>query len=122
MNYPALPSRVGKRGTLVVPPNGERLRFTITDEIRRVQSDLPSKIIVLERVLFDDGRIELRLAYHIIAKNQRCTASGYGDSTQHSFRYRTSLLSFRRLNVWAGSKTSKDHGRRLTRRWCDLFT
>ena len=71
MIYPALPSRLGKRGTLVVPPNGERLGFTITDEIRRVQSDLPSKIIVLERVLFDNGHIELRLGYYIIGKKPK---------------------------------------------------
>ena len=70
MSYPALPSRVGKRGKLKAPPNGELLWFTITGEIRRVQSDLPSKIIVLERVLFDDGRIELRLAYYIIGKKK----------------------------------------------------
>ena len=67
---PVLPSRKGKRGTLV-DPNGGRLHFTITDEIRKPQSDLPSKIIVLERILFDDGRIELRLGYYIIGKKPK---------------------------------------------------
>ncbi len=55
----------------MVPPDGKRLRFTITDEIRRVQSDLPSKIIVLERVLFDDDRVEVRLGYYIIGKKPK---------------------------------------------------
>ncbi|MBI3538287.1 MAG: hypothetical protein HY070_12115 [Chloroflexi bacterium] len=70
-SFPLLPSRIGKRGVLVLPPDGKRLRFEITGEIRKFQSDLSSKIIVLERVRFDDGRIELRLAYYIIGKKPR---------------------------------------------------
>jgi len=58
-------------GSVIVANHGERLGFTITDEIRRGQSDLPSKIIVLERVHFDDGRDEVRLGYYIIGKKPR---------------------------------------------------
>jgi hypothetical protein len=41
------------------------VKFTILDEIRRQQSDAPSKVIYLQRVQFDDGRIELRLCYYL---------------------------------------------------------
>jgi hypothetical protein len=68
---PALPSRVGKKGILIMPPDGKQLRFTVIDEIVQVQSDLPSKQICLQRVRFEDGREEVRLGYYIIGKKPR---------------------------------------------------
>jgi hypothetical protein len=65
---PALPSRVGKRGVLKMPPDGVLDRFTISDEIVRAQSGNPSKMICLQRVTFDGGRREVRLGYYIIGK------------------------------------------------------
>jgi hypothetical protein len=41
-------------------------------EIRRFQSNLPSKILCLERIIFEEeNRIELRLGYYIIGKKPR---------------------------------------------------
>ncbi|MGA7991412.1 MAG: hypothetical protein WCC53_08280 [Thermoanaerobaculia bacterium] len=71
VSYPPLPSRVGKRGMLVIPPDGECLRFIIKDEITRPQSDQPGKIICLQRVQFEDRREEIRLGYYIIGKLPR---------------------------------------------------
>ncbi len=66
-NYPPLPDNRNKKGKNVFP-DGYVVRFTITDEIRKPQSDAPHKIIYLQRVEFDDKRVELRLCYYIIGK------------------------------------------------------
>ena len=58
---------IGKKGRLVLPDRSF-LNFTILDEIRRPQSELPTKIIYLQKVKFEDGRIELRLCYYIVGK------------------------------------------------------
>jgi hypothetical protein len=65
---PELKSKIGARGLLKDPVTKEKLGFQILDEIRQPQSDLPSKIIVLQKIKFDDGRFELRLGYYIIGK------------------------------------------------------
>ena len=53
------------------PPKGVQRRFTITDEIRKYQSDNRKKLFVLQRIQFDDGRLEIRLGYYIIGKMPR---------------------------------------------------
>jgi hypothetical protein len=66
---PELPSKIGKPGKLVMPPDGEVLHYTITDEIRLPQSDAPQKILCLQRIEFvKDKRVEVRLGYYIIGK------------------------------------------------------
>ena len=55
---------VGKRGKLVQSDKSIQ-KFTIEDEIRHEQSGFPEKVIYLQRVKFDDDRIELRLCYYI---------------------------------------------------------
>jgi hypothetical protein len=62
-----MPDNRNKRGKNVFP-DGKFVRFTITDEIRKPQSDAPNKIIYLQRVEFEDGNVELRLCYSIIGK------------------------------------------------------
>jgi hypothetical protein len=51
-----------------MPPYGRRLGFEVTGEIKRPQSNLPTKLICLQRIRFDGGRMELRLGYYIIGK------------------------------------------------------
>lgn len=68
---PALRSHVGDKGKLVVPPDGFKLGYTIKDEICVTQSDLPSKILCLQNIEFDDGRKEVRLGYYIIGKKPK---------------------------------------------------
>ena len=67
------PDNVGKKGRLGLPGTKPKrfLHFQILDEIRAPQSDLPSKVIYLQKILFEDGRIELRLCYYILGKLPR---------------------------------------------------
>lgn len=68
MLYPPAPDNKGKRckGN---KPNGGHFHFAIIDEICIPQSDLPSKLIYLQKIKFEsDGREELRLGYYIIGK------------------------------------------------------
>jgi hypothetical protein len=71
MLNPPLPPNIGRSGVLIYPPDGERKRFTITDEIRRRQSDNPNKVIVLQRVEFEDGRKQVRIGYYVIGKKPK---------------------------------------------------
>jgi hypothetical protein len=68
MKYPPPPSTIGKRGSLL-DRSGKRRCFTVTNEIRRV---VPPHVldfaIYLQRIEFDDGPIQARLGYYIIAK------------------------------------------------------
>ena len=68
---PVLPSKIGARGKLIVPPDGCVLRYTITDEVRVTQSDMREKILCLQRIEFEDKRIEVRLGYYIIGKKPK---------------------------------------------------
>jgi hypothetical protein len=54
----------GKDGKLDLP-EGKFLKFTVLEEIRRPQTNLPTKIIYLQKVMFEDKRIELRLCYYM---------------------------------------------------------
>jgi len=71
MDYPPLPSNIGKRGSLIHPPDGHKTHFTITDEIQRVQTDFPEKVICLQRIRFDYNVDEIRVAYYIIGKKPK---------------------------------------------------
>ena len=68
---PLPPPRVGKRGVARFPPDNHKHGFTVTDEIRRRQSNVSHKLICLERLRWDDGRTEFRLAYYIVGKKGR---------------------------------------------------
>jgi hypothetical protein len=54
---------------LTVPPNGDVLHYTITDEIRRRESGMREKILCLQRIEYnEDHRVQIRLGYYIIGK------------------------------------------------------
>ena len=61
------PDNVGRHGRLTSPKKHVS-HFEILDEIRRPHTGLDSKIIYLQKIRFEDGRIELRLCYYIIGK------------------------------------------------------
>ncbi|MBL8110280.1 MAG: hypothetical protein JNJ96_11490 [Anaerolineales bacterium] len=65
--FPERPITIGKKGKSQLP-NGNIEKFTIVDEICIPQSGLPSKLIYLQKIRFDDGKKELRLCYYIIGK------------------------------------------------------
>jgi hypothetical protein len=66
MPYPPLPSNIEKIGTINGKPS-----FTVLDEVTQVQSSAPDKAIYLQQLQFEDGHIELRLAYYIIGKKPK---------------------------------------------------
>jgi hypothetical protein len=66
MPYPP-PSHTGKRYS-AKGPDGSRFHFTITDEIHMEQTGKPDKLIYLQQLKCDDGRVELRLGYFVIGK------------------------------------------------------
>lgn len=67
MSLPPLPDKRNTRGKLETPL-GKTIYFTIVDQIYHFQSDFPEKALVLQKIRFDDGNEELRLAYYIIGK------------------------------------------------------
>ena len=72
ITLPTLPSKVGRRGKLVLPPDSRVLHYTITDEISQPQSDQPEKVLCLHRIEFDeDKRVQVRVGYYIIGKKPK---------------------------------------------------
>jgi hypothetical protein len=70
MLIPLPPKTTGKSGVLIFP-DGFRRRFTITGEIRKRQSTNPNKVIIRQRIEFEDGRRQVRLGYYIIGKKPK---------------------------------------------------
>jgi hypothetical protein len=67
--FPILPSKVGKMGKLIMPPDNKVIHFEITGEIRVPQTGVPEKILCLHRIKFvEDNRVEIRVGYYIIGK------------------------------------------------------
>jgi len=70
MVLPSFPSTIGKRGKLVAA-DGSTMRFTVIDEVSRVQSrhsdgsTEPRYMLILQRIRFDSGVTELRAGYYI---------------------------------------------------------
>ena len=67
---PDPPNNVGKSGR-AKHPDGTYFDFKVVDEIRLFQSTYPQKVIYLQRLQFDDQRIELRLGYYVIGKKPK---------------------------------------------------
>lgn len=68
MNLPELkPKRSGK----VTDINGIRKGFTIDKQVELSQSDNPEKIFVLQEIVFEDGKKEIRIGYYIIGKKPK---------------------------------------------------
>ena len=69
--HPPLPNNIGKSMSWR-NIRGVRRSFQVVDEIRRVQSDAPNKVICLQMIAcLDDGRTELRLGYYMIGVKPR---------------------------------------------------
>ena len=51
--------------------DGKRSNFKIGKYVTLRQSNYPGKIFVLQEILFEDGKKELRLGYYIIGKKPR---------------------------------------------------
>jgi len=68
--YPENPNHVDTKGK-TVDPDGTISKYTIVDEIIIPQSDAPQKLIYLQKIVFDDKKVELRLCYYIIGKKPK---------------------------------------------------
>ena len=68
--YPPLPVNIGKRRH-IKDIDGDDKTFTVLDEISFLQSTYKSKAIYLQRIQFEDGRIEFRLGYYILGKKPK---------------------------------------------------
>ena len=64
---PALPNRIGKTGKLT-SIHGKRISFKIVDEIIHRQSDTKRKVFYLQKLEFENGKVELRLGYYILGE------------------------------------------------------
>lgn len=62
--------KIKKLGSLT-DINGKRKNFKIGKHVTLRQSDYPEKIFVLQEILFEDGKKELRLGYYIVGKKPK---------------------------------------------------
>ena len=69
-SYPKLPTKKNTKGQLKTR-KGKILRFKIVDEVRRTQRNSRHKKICLQKIVFDNGRVEFRLAYYMTGKKPR---------------------------------------------------
>ena len=67
--YPSPPVHIGRRNAKHKDLDNKRNPFTIVDEIREKQNK--GKIVYLQKLRFDDNRIEYRIAYWIIGKKKK---------------------------------------------------
>lgn len=66
-----LPKLTMRDSGSIININGKRKNFTIGKYVTLEQSDYPEKIFVLQEIIFEDGKKELRLGYYIIGKKPR---------------------------------------------------
>ena len=66
-----LPKLIIKDSGSIIDINGKHKNFKIGKYVTLEQSDYSEKIFVLQEILFEDGRKELRLGYYIIGKKPR---------------------------------------------------
>jgi hypothetical protein len=92
MKYPPAPSNKGKR-CIGRKPEGGHFHFTIDDEFHIRQSKLPTKLIYLQRIKFDSGRLEYRLGYYVIGKRPAMRGRWAGGQ----FATMVPLRDFRRI-------------------------
>ena len=67
---PPYPDRIGKTGKLK-DIHGRRISFKIVDEITHPESTNARKVFYLQKLEFENGKVELRLGYYILGEKQR---------------------------------------------------
>jgi hypothetical protein len=97
---PKPPANIGKRCRAEKAVRGH-FDFTIVDEFYVRQSDMPNKLIYLQKMKFEsDGREELRLGYYIIGKRKRMR----GRWVWGQFATMIPMVDFRRVIVRAEAR------------------
>lgn len=51
-------------------PDGRILRYEIVDEIEKIVGKKAGKKLVLQKILFSDGRSQLRLGYYVLGQKE----------------------------------------------------
>jgi len=69
--FKKLPKLKIKDSGSLVDIDGKRKKFKIGKYVTLRQSNYPEKIFVLQEILFEDGKKELRIGYYIIGKKPR---------------------------------------------------
>lgn len=60
-----------KKSGSIIDINGKRKNFKIGKYVTLRQSNYPGKIFVLQEILFEDGKKEIRVGYYIVGKKPR---------------------------------------------------
>ena len=68
--HPPLPSRIGKP-TRTRRIDGSPLHYTVEDEVSFIAPSNPDKAFYLQKLVFDDARVEFRICYYMIAHKPR---------------------------------------------------
>jgi hypothetical protein len=68
--HPPLPSRIGKTSTRK-RIDGTPLVYTVEDEVTVRSTSNPGKAFFFQKLRFDDGQVEYRLCYYMIAHKPR---------------------------------------------------
>jgi hypothetical protein len=69
---PVFLTTIGKSVTTRDPVTKRKTKFVVEDEIRRPQTEYPCKMIVLQKLRYQErDLVEFRLGYYIIGKRPR---------------------------------------------------
>lgn len=60
-----------KKSGQIIDINGKEKKFKIGKYVTLTQSTYPGKIFVLQEILFEDGKKEIRVGYYILGKKPR---------------------------------------------------
>jgi len=63
-------SRSGNKTGSAKTPDGRVLRYEIVDEIEKSAGKKDTKKLVLQKILFSDGRSQLRLGYYVLGQKE----------------------------------------------------
>jgi hypothetical protein len=67
----ALPELKIKKKGQITDINGRKIKFKVGKYVTLPQSDYPKKIFVLQEILFETGKKEIRIGYYIIGKKSK---------------------------------------------------
>ncbi len=98
--HPDFCTTIGKKGKTVEPVTDIKHHYQVVDEVTHVQSDNVGKVIILQKIQFDDGKMELRLGYYIIGKKPKMEGRWVGGQ----YATFTPVLDFQQIIAKAQAK------------------
>ena len=67
----SLPKLKIKNSGQMTDISGKKLKFKVIDNVTLRQTNYPKKIFILQKLLFENGKKEIRIGYYIIGKKPR---------------------------------------------------